>query len=84
MPAMNKQPRVDEPDGAAPEAERKWYWFLTANGAWSWAYHAAYRSQQLATNSEAAVGRDVENACMRLDPGMPASPERKRKRDASP
>ena len=90
---MSKQCRAGEAVQIAPEPERRWYWVLTPAGMWTWAFHSAYRSQQLTSQSELAIRRGAQDA---MQHGTPMTVElddadasmkgahRKRKRDASP
>ena len=81
---MDKKLRPSEttPD-AVPErpAGLRWYWYYGAQG-WAWAYHTIFRSMQLESNSETAIGE--ASAVGESLSSKPDSPTGKRKRDASP
>ena len=66
---------------------------LTPAGMWTWAFHSAYRSQQLTSQSELAIRGGAQDAMqhgmlMNVDmdnaDASVKSAHRKRKRDASP
>ena len=93
---MSKQSRTGEVLQHPPEQDRRWCWVMTPAGMWTWAFHSAYRSQQLVSQSEMAIRRGAQDA---MQEGAPFTVDwdaadnsmtsahgahRKRKRDASP
>ena len=90
---MSKQNRTGDVVETTPEPDRRWYWILTPAGMWTWAFHSAYRSQQLTSQSEVAIrggAQDLMQNEMLMNVGMDNADasvkgaHRKRKRDASP
>ena len=88
---MSKQCRTGEAVQTALEPERRWYWVLTPAGMW--AFHSAYRSQQLTSQSELAIRRGAQDATQHGTPmtvdlddadASVKGAHPKRKRDASP
>ena len=90
---MSKQCRTGDVVETTPEPDRRWCWVLTPAGMWTWAFHSAYRSQQLTSQSELAIRGGAQDAMqygtlMNVDMGNADASvkgaHRKRKRDASP
>ena len=82
--SMFKSQRISDSESSPPEVDG---WILTvANGRkfWDWAYHSAFRSQQLSAQSESALVAAKSEASEFLAKGPTIGASPKRKRDNSP